>query len=172
MRAVADGEETDLLICALDTGFRKSALANLRWADVDFNNQRITTRASGSWKTKNNKQLTMGLTTRLFTRLQARYAQRKSELYVFPDRNGSPRNHIDRTIQHLAERAGVNLDGKAVLHSLRKTWATNLSRNGTDITTIQKMLGHSSLETTQRYLIAVDPDDPRLRSQQEAAAGD
>jgi integrase len=84
IKAVATSEELDLLISALDTGFRKGALSNLRWVDVDFANRTVTTQASGNWRTKNDKAIMIGLTNRLYGRLQARYATRQSQPLHFP----------------------------------------------------------------------------------------
>jgi integrase/recombinase XerD len=40
------------------------------------------------------------------------------------------------------------------LHKLRRTFATTLLRNGADLATVQKFMGHSDLESTMRYLQA------------------
>jgi hypothetical protein len=54
-------------------------------------------------------------------------------------------------------RAGVE---GATLHRFRDTYATRLLENGADVVTVQRLLGHSDLETTQQYL---NPDVERKR---------
>ena len=58
---------------------------------------------------------------------------------------------------------------KWIIHTLRKTWATNRSRAGMDIETLRDFLGHSSLATTQQYLKAAKRSDPKTREQINAA---
>jgi integrase/recombinase XerD len=54
---------------------------------------------------------------------------------------------------------------KWIIHTLRKTWATNRSRAGMDVETLRDFLGHSSIVTTQRYLKAAKRSDPKTREQ-------
>ena len=57
----------------------------------------------------------------------------------------------------MPDRAGV---ANATLHKFRHTYATRLLEKGADIVTLQKLMGHSDIETTRRYL---NPEDDLKR---------
>lgn len=72
---------------------------------------------------------------------------------LFPSRNGSvtmSRQNAHKMLKQAFERAGLN--GKLATHSMRKSFAQRLYQRTGDIFSVQEMLGHQNIATTQAYL--------------------
>lgn len=65
--------------------------------------------------------------------------------------------HLLRRLKEIADAAKIP---NATLHKFRHTCATRLLESGCDIVTVQRLMGHSDLDTTRQYL---DPDEELKR---------
>lgn len=131
-----------MIILAINTGMRLGEILGLKWSAVDFKQGHITLR-----KTKSSKPRYIPMNRDVVKLLSG--ISRESE-FVFPSRRlqGHCR-YVKTAFWTACERAG--LDG-LTFHSLRHHAATLMLRNGASIVAVQKILGHSSLSITQRYL--------------------
>jgi integrase/recombinase XerD len=73
--------------------------------------------------------------------------------YLFLSKNGKPMNRQDfwNIIRQRGARAGI-ASSRLHPHALRHSFATHLQSRGMDLRTLQELLGHSSIATTEKYL--------------------
>lgn len=131
------------------TGMRLGEIAALKMTDIDSKNMRIKV-VQG----KGAKDRFTILSEQVLIELRAYYIIYKPVVYLFNgSRKGCPISH--RSIQHLVQtalaKAGLASKDYTV-HTIRHSFATHLVDNGTDLHTVKELLGHSTLQTTMRYM--------------------
>src|SRR5262245_37126322 len=140
-----------ILMTLYATGLRREELCRLKVADID--SQRMVVHVHQG---KGNKDRDVTLSPRLLEVLRAYWKWRKPKTYLFPSLyRTNPEQPIDSktvwyAVRQAARRAGIKK--KVSPHTLRHSWATHLLERGTDLKTIQVLLGHFDLEATTIYL--------------------
>jgi len=129
-------------------GLRRSEVARLRLRDIDSVRMTITVHQG-----KGQKDRVVMLSPVLLETLRQYWQHCRPKEWLFPGNNpGQPISGKDvfMIFRNAVRHAGI---GKKVCpHSLRHSFATYLLESGTDLRTIQILLGHRSLKTTSRYL--------------------
>ena len=137
------------------TGIRLNEVVNLRWDDIDFQRDVIHLKTA-----KGEKERIIFLHEKLKRFIE--YFNIKKEGFVFLSNLGS--KYDKRTIQAIvgnaAKKAGIGK--RTTPHILRHSFATHLLEAGADIRHIQKLLGHSNLQTTQIYTHVANKDIKKL----------
>ncbi|HEV2464857.1 MAG TPA: site-specific integrase [Acidobacteriaceae bacterium] len=141
-----------LLATLYGAGLRVSEVTQLKVADIDARRSVLWVRQG-----KGRKDRQTLLSPKLVELLRAYWRAERPREWLFPSATGS--RPISPKAVFLACRSAARTAGipKPVHpHSLRHAFATHLLESGTNLRTIQILLGHANLETTARYLQVAD----------------
>jgi integrase/recombinase XerC/integrase/recombinase XerD len=147
-------------------GLRAEEIVTLRLTDVDHDSEQLRVEGKGR-KTRfipvGEVALAAlrGYLERARPALAGATAQASSERALFLSKSGRPLGTSDvrRRLRKWTARAGIAQDASP--HALRHSFATHLLNGGADLRSIQELLGHSSVSTTQVYTRV---ESARLRS--------
>ncbi|MBO0950692.1 tyrosine-type recombinase/integrase [Fibrella forsythiae] len=142
------------------TGLRLSEAARLRKTDLDRNRRLINVRGG-----KGKKDRVVMLSGKLEALLDTYLSKYQPASYVFEgDRPNEP--ILNRTIQVVYSQSvhAARITKQGGIHALRHSFATHMLEAGYDIRYIQKLLGHASLTTTERYTHVTADKISTLRS--------
>ena len=137
-----------LLMTAYSAGLRVRELVNLKIADIDA--ARMTLRVKQG---KGGKDRYAVLSQKLLVELRQYWKRYRPSIWLFPNRakNGPlSRGEAWHIFRSAKKRAGLK-KGRGI-HSLRACFATHLLETGVDLRSIQFLMGHTSILSTQRYL--------------------
>jgi len=136
-----------LLSTAYSTGARAKEVMALRLTDIDRAQRLIHIRCG-----KGGKERRALLSKKLLKLLEEYWREYKPKEYLFSNAGGEPLavSVLQKLCKDAATRAGINR--RVYPHILRHSFATHLLESGTDIRTVQVLLGHSQIVTTAGYL--------------------
>ena len=152
--------ERSLLELAYATGMRVSEVVRLRIADID--SQRMTIRVEQG---KGRKDRYVMLSPSLLETLREYWRVSKPKVFLFPGLGG--KKPLDVTVAQrvfFQAKTRARIGKRVSFHTLRHSFATHALEDGANVRTIQALLGHRSLETTQRYAHVSEDSLHRVKS--------
>lgn len=128
------------------SGLRRSELLNLKLEDIDSKRMLVKVRQG-----KGNKDRHTILSKRLLRDLRVYFKHYRPREYLFENPGGGPYSttSVVNVVRRAASKAGIFR--RVTPHMLRHSFATHLLEKGTDLRTIQVLLGHNSSKTTEIY---------------------
>jgi integrase/recombinase XerD len=138
-----------LVLFLLDTGCRITEALSLRVREVDFENLLVILNGKG------RKQRVVPFSFEL-RKAMFRYCKdfdRKPDSLLFANRNQTMlgRRNVLRDVKSLCKKLGFTPPGRT-LHATRHTFAIWYLRRGGNVFALQRVMGHSDLETTRKYV--------------------
>jgi site-specific recombinase XerD len=150
------------LITLYASGLRVTEASQLRLCDIDSASDRLCIRiVAGKGAQDRYTVLGASLLAQLRSYCQFHALHRASNNpggWLFPNKEHTGHTLVDniqRAYQRARRCAGITKEG--CTHTLRHCFATHLLEGGVDLFTIQKLLGHSHISTTSRYLHLISP---------------
>jgi integrase/recombinase XerD len=158
-RSAVGFRDWTIILTLLDTGMRVSELTDLKLDDVNLAQRCLRVRGKGN----KERIVPFGISVQ---RAIAKYINkyRPNPAYplsgnLFLNRDGMPLtpNRIESIIERYASKVGIQ-GVRASPHTFRHTFAITYLRNGGDIFTLQRILGHETLDMVRNYVCLAQYD--------------
>lgn len=135
------------------TGIRISELLGLNWEDIDFKTCALEIKGKG------NKERLVYTTPEYLDLMRQAYERNPTEGRIF--------RYSDREARYMLWEALKPYSRAKQLspHAIRHSFATSLAKQGVNVATIATILGHKSIETTQKYIDMAQMDCRAVSSQ-------
>ncbi|OGZ31921.1 MAG: hypothetical protein A3H02_00330 [Candidatus Niyogibacteria bacterium RIFCSPLOWO2_12_FULL_41_13] len=143
-----------ILETLFSTGLRVSELCGLNRENIDFKRGEFSVRGKGD-------KIRLVFLSETAKEAIKKYLDKRTDIEeaLFANLNKNPSRLVSRSIERIikfyAAKAGISK--KLTPHGLRHIFATDLLRGGADLRSVQTMLGHSSISTTQIYTHITNP---------------
>jgi integrase/recombinase XerD len=142
------------LLFLLDTGVRAAEFCALNIGDLDVMSGAVTILHG-----KGNKRRIVYVGQTVLREIRRYLKPRKllpeAPLFILDDNQRINFGALRDLVKRLSKRAAIESPG---LHDFRRAFAVNMLRNGCDVITLARLMGHTTLTVTQRYLHLLDED--------------
>lgn len=138
-----------IMLCALQTGMREDEIVTLKHPQVDLSRPSLTL-----YETKTNRPRAIDLSVGAAGTISGTPRHLHSP-FVFWHGNGEPYLNFASNYSQQRTKHGIPFR----FHDLRHKYAVDYLKNGGNIYTLQQILGHASIKTTEIYLAYLTPEE-------------
>jgi integrase len=145
-----------LLLVALKTGLRQGELIGLQWKDLDLQRGKLHVRRT-IWRgvvglPKGGRERTVDLPVSAGEALKAHRHLRGPSVFCQEDGQPLTAGKMKQPLHRSLQRAGISREqGGIGWHDLRHTYGSHLAMRGVPLKAIQELMGHVTIEMTERY---------------------
>lgn len=151
-----DARQRAMVEVLVSSGVRCSEFCSLKISDVDLRSKTILVRNGKGGKDR--KTFMSDLAAAHLEKYLAERTDDRPELFLSNYKKAYTQKGVDRQLKNVAKRAGVD---NVHPHRFRRTFATSLYNRGMDIHEVQRLMGHSNINTTLGYIYS---DDDQIRA--------
>ena len=146
----------ELIVFAVLTGMRRGEILNLAWNKVDLVKKLINIESGRSFRTKFDKRRIVPISDKVYQLIAQKVTRAESEYVFLCNGRQIKEDHLAHIFKRYVRKA--QLDDRLHFHCLRNSFASWLAADGVSIYAISKLLGHSSVKTTQDYYAHLQPE--------------
>jgi len=144
----------DIFITGIHSGMRLSEILNLRWSALNLKERKIIVQNNETFTTKSKRERIIPINDTLFLMLKNRLPkilQINNNEYVFQKCSDVPylKDYVSKSFKKIVRK--LNLSERYHFHLLRVSFGSHLLQRGIPISTISKLLGHSSISVTEKH---------------------
>ncbi|MEO7119479.1 MAG: tyrosine-type recombinase/integrase [Ginsengibacter sp.] len=154
INSIENVKHKTIIMLTYACGLRVSEVVSLKVKHIDGQRKTIFIE-----KAKGKKDRVVSLNPNMLIMLREYYKQYQPKDYLFEgqfEKEHLSERSMQQVMQKAKTKAGIKQDGS--MHMLRHSFATHLLDKGIDVVFIQKLLGHSNIKTTLRYLHVTNKD--------------
>lgn len=141
--------DTAIIVTLMGTGIRLGELINLKWNDIDFKNSTII--VYGKKRMQNSIPMVVKLAKEVAEyKVFCQQSFKELPEYVFTNKQG--KQLTDNAVKNIFKRLKIVMNFQVNCHKFRHHFAMSCLKQGMDVFTLQKMLRHSELSMTEKYL--------------------
>ena len=141
----------DIFLFGFHSGARLSEIINLKWQNVNLE-ERVISIGDKDFQTKNKKYRLVPLnkiTFGLLVELSKRKINPNGNVFCKPDGFIYNKDFVSKSFKKAIRASGLR--ASLHFHSLRHSFGSNLSLEGVPLICVAELMGHSSVQTTERY---------------------